>query len=296
MQNNIICSYNPTLINKDDNKGDHGRQWVNGEFTVEELMTLICVGGYAISSQVHNGHRTTDNFLKTNIIMIDVDNGMSLAEALSDPICHDSLLAYYISPSCTEDKQKFRLIFKLPFVLQEGELVSMLRVALNDIFNGDTVTTDPCRLFYGNNSNLIDINNLAPLQIYDNELTEDQVVLLIAYAETIEPAVKEVPYAEPICFNNEVMSTAKRQYLIRELKKVDLSDYGVWRNLACAMQAGGMSVDDYHSVSQCSKNECIKTWNSMAKDHSGKKITAGTLWYMVGGRDKYNKARATGEI
>ena len=65
-----------------------------------------------------------------------------------------------ISPNCTPSNQKFRLLFKLPFILCEGELVTEIRKSLNYIYNGDKATIDPCRLFYGNNNNFI-VGNLT---------------------------------------------------------------------------------------------------------------------------------------
>ncbi len=288
----IYFSYNPNIVNKNDNEENLGKGWLNTETTVSELFEYITVNGYAVTSQVKDGHRKSDNFIQTNIILIDVDGGLVLKEALSK--LSYSLLGYYVSPSCTHLKQKFRLVFKTPYSITDAETVSKLRLALNHIYKGDPSTTDCCRLFYGNNKNKVKCDGLPFSEIFGHELTIKQVNALIKGAETLTH--KRYGSGDTYISDNEIPTEWMRAYIIDKLRLVDLSDYHIWRNLACAMQDQNLDLCDFIAVSSCSIEDCTKTWNAMLKNKPQSQITAGTLWHMIGGRQGYYSARANNKI
>ena len=68
------CSVNPELINKNESgdKRKLAEGFENESPTCEELM-LAVYHGMAISYQYHGGQRKTENFICTDIALVDID-------------------------------------------------------------------------------------------------------------------------------------------------------------------------------------------------------------------------------
>lgn len=283
----IYYSTNPTLINKDDFNGNHGHGWENIETTGEDLFEVLCFEGWAVSTQLKSEWRVLHQFSKTNLIMVDIDYGLSLDDALNHPIYKEYGYGYYLTATHTQQAHRFRLLFITNNIIADAKNVSKLRNALNDIFGGDKQCKDAVRLFYGNNNQLSD--NKYPLcGINEKYLNNDAVAVLLDFAETIDEKVptKTTTY---ITYSSHT-SSFKTRYIVEQLKKVDLSKYETWFRVACGMKSAGFDVADFIQVSSCPEKDCKKTWDSIGS-YSGNKITEGTLWHMIGGRDNYYRWR-----
>lgn len=119
----------------------------NVEFTVQELADHINQG-HPLCAQ-HQGRRTQANFLCSDIVAVDIDDGMRLEEALVHPYVQQHAAILYTTPSHTDENHRFRIIFALPRTITD---VAEMRAAYTGLiykFGGDESCKDACRLFFG---------------------------------------------------------------------------------------------------------------------------------------------------
>jgi hypothetical protein len=147
----VKVAVNPNFSNKiprDGNTRFFSEEWMNGEFTVEDFITII-KNGWAYCSQL-TGTRKKENYLLSNIVSIDIDSGHKINEILEDDFIKKHLSILYTTTNHTIDDHRFRLIFICEDDIEDSELQRRINQALTYKFNGDRSTTDPARPFFGN--------------------------------------------------------------------------------------------------------------------------------------------------
>lgn len=146
----------------------------------DEFINII-KRGFAFSPSVYQkSYRNANNFIKCDILAIDVDNtklvdkldensnvvkdekGRIVQEKVYEPkltleeaMAHEFIKNYgliYTSPSHTEEWNRYRVVFFLPITIDDGELVKQLLREINEILGNvvDSGCIDYARLFYGN--------------------------------------------------------------------------------------------------------------------------------------------------
>lgn len=105
--------------------------------------------GHAFSFQFAEAYRKSENFLCSDIIAADIDDGMTLDEAMTDPFILDNACLLYTTASHTPEDHRFRLIFQLPHTVTDPEVLRALLRGLVRKFPADKANTDPARQFYG---------------------------------------------------------------------------------------------------------------------------------------------------
>lgn len=143
--------------------------------TLEELAKSI-LDGWAFSYQFIDEKRNKDNFIATDILAIDVDNGYSISEVLKNPIVSAYCSLLYTTFNHTPDHHKYRLIFVLPRTITHADELRAANVALAHRLQGDLSATDPARMFYGNTE--------ANIQFLGKELTNEYLDELIQDSKT----------------------------------------------------------------------------------------------------------------
>ena len=176
-----LVSVNSLCINKPEKTHDGKPDWrkvarnfVNKAFALDEFKAEI-KAGHAFTTQLrkefekdgkethHPLHRISTNFLRSNVVCIDIDERMTIALAESDEFvqrhCSFGYTTFHHqkekpSPSggpSTPACDRFRLVFRLEEPISDSESYVALVVALINRFHGsDESCKDPCRLFYGN--------------------------------------------------------------------------------------------------------------------------------------------------
>lgn len=157
----------------------------NGEFTIEELAQAINEG-YAYSYQFYGEVRKSENFKATDIVSVDVDKGMTIEEALSNPIVSHYCSLLYTTPRHTPDRHRFRLVFVLPRTVTDPKEIRAVSRALTRRLTGDMSATDAARFFHGS-------YNSEP-QIFDREISANFLEELIADGDA-EPAGEYQTYS-----------------------------------------------------------------------------------------------------
>jgi len=112
------CSVNPFLINKNI-KNDvrfYKTGFQNFELKAQKLIDAVQTGGFAISYQYQGDPptRSSDNFLCTDFVAVDVDGNRTIDNALADPLVKNNALFIYTTVHHTPDDHRYRIVFGLP--------------------------------------------------------------------------------------------------------------------------------------------------------------------------------------
>jgi hypothetical protein len=168
----LRLSVNRALINKNEAENNslfsHG--WENVELTPTELASEINLG-HAYTCEL-SGPRNTGNFVRSDVLSVDIDQDISIFEAKKHPFAQQHLTILYTTPNHTVSRHRFRLVFALPRAI---EVPQEMRAALRSLalrFNGDRSATDPARIFYGSRGS-------SP-EVYDRAISPQALDDLIA--------------------------------------------------------------------------------------------------------------------
>jgi hypothetical protein len=163
-------SINKNIINKNETKAHQSKDFEALDLNVDEFVAYINAG-YAFSYQFENNHRKAENFICSDIIAADFDDGMTLEEALNNQffINHASFL--YTTTSHTADNNRFRVVFQLPNTITDKDLIRSAQTGLARKFPADIRSVDAARQFYGSKN--------CTSHIFDKLLSEENLNELI---------------------------------------------------------------------------------------------------------------------
>lgn len=163
---------NQRLINKNDRNdtGAFSEGWMDFEVTIKELAGAIAKG-FAFCAQMKGGTRKAANFKQCGFLAVDIDDGLPLEQIETVDIVKSSATMIYTTASHTEDAHRYRIVFALAEpILDRAEYAAALR-SLVLRTSGDIASTDPARIFYGNDQ--------AGMEFADRGLSREQVRELI---------------------------------------------------------------------------------------------------------------------
>lgn len=144
-------SVNPELINKitplDSRFMAEGFISVDG--TIEDLAQAV-QDGWAISYQFFDQKRKKENFIATDFLAVDVDDGWCISDALKNPVISSYCSLLYTTSGHSLDHHRYRLVFVLPRTITDPNELKAASVALAQRLHGDMAATDAARMFYGN--------------------------------------------------------------------------------------------------------------------------------------------------
>lgn len=152
MKNRVVrVSIRFDIMNKasDEQLRRTGYGWENHALTVDELRGHIAKG-FPFTHQFANGRRLTENFLGADILIADIDKGMTVDEALEHPFVKDHATFLYTTVSHTALNHRLRIIFLLGRRVVDGEGYKALYESLLNIIPTDPATKSCATLFFGN--------------------------------------------------------------------------------------------------------------------------------------------------
>lgn len=142
-------SINDKIINKNETQQrSQSKGFKPFDLTPAQLADHIA-RGHAFSFQFADSYRKSENFLCSDIIAADIDDGMTLEEAMNDRFILDNACLLYTTASHTPEEHRFRLIFQLPHTVTDAEQMRSVLRGLVRKFPADKANTDPARQFYG---------------------------------------------------------------------------------------------------------------------------------------------------
>jgi hypothetical protein len=135
-------------------------QFMNYNINPEDFYNAVAVEGYPFCiAQLEEDtfgycHRHKPGFKSSEVIALDIDNEdpdnyWPYEDALLDPFVIKNALFIYTTPSHTRDKNRLRIVFKLPHTITDPGEVVKLNKALNYKFKGDTATVCCVQSFFG---------------------------------------------------------------------------------------------------------------------------------------------------
>lgn len=146
----MLLAINKRIIDKNilGDKKANAEGWENIDPTPKELASLI-KAGFAFCPQLNGGYRKGSNFECAGYIAADIDIGMTLEEALAHDFVTQHASILYTTPSHTMEANRFRIVFELETPITDPEKMRWAMSGIGKKFNGDPVTKDACRMFYG---------------------------------------------------------------------------------------------------------------------------------------------------
>lgn len=115
--------------------------------TEDELMEIICHNAW--SPFRFEKYRRMDDFISTDIIAFDIDDGMDIGEA-EQVVNKLGLTALCLpSPSHKEEHHKFRLLFPLSRTIYDMQEFYSTYAKLAENFPVDPQCKDSCRFYFG---------------------------------------------------------------------------------------------------------------------------------------------------
>jgi hypothetical protein len=172
----LLLSVHPDIVDKDvSNNRLYSEGWKNVELTPEDLAHSI-KDGHPYCVQLLYGYRDKQHFMASDIASLDIDSGMSIAEALEIPIVRDHATILYTTVRHQPETPRFRIIFVLPRTITDAkEMETVLRALHLRVGAGDRNTLDAAHMFFGNRQ--------AELMLFDREISSELLAELIAQGQ-----------------------------------------------------------------------------------------------------------------
>jgi hypothetical protein len=156
----------------------------NVDMTPQELIAHVSAG-YPFCAEHKNGRRKAENFTASDVLAVDVDDGLSLDEALAHSYIKDKCSFLYTTPSHTPEQHRFRLVFEIENTITDANDMEHALTGLVAKVGGDKACTDACRMFFGNDQ--------ASVTLIGNKLSNDDVAELIVFGKELNSAWEATP-------------------------------------------------------------------------------------------------------
>ncbi|SFV16541.1 plasmid replication protein, CyRepA1 family [Pseudoduganella namucuonensis] len=145
-------------------------EFVNVDINIDELAKHIKLG-HPFCAQ-HHPIRNSQNFTCAGYLAVDIDNGMTLADALENDWVKKYAALVYVTWSHTKEHNRFRIVFELARIITDAQEMRAAFIGLIRKFGGDGACKDVCRIFYGSkDGQQFMLGNMLPDEILD-ELIE----------------------------------------------------------------------------------------------------------------------------
>jgi hypothetical protein len=250
-----------------------GRGWQNIESDWESIFELITVDGYATSAELSGDRRAEETFVSRELVMIDIDSGMSIQQLLDDDFYKQYSAGYYTTPSHREELPRFRIMFRLQTPIVDSTRLQKLNKMLLKVFvQADAACKDATRIFYGS-------PDCSAKQMTSTIIADDTVEAFVQAYDQQEQEQMQNRWS----YDRSELTDESKKKIIELLKSTYVGEYATWRNIGWGLKAGGFSVDDFCYVTQGMMTQ--KT-NRMAIDvwsagRASGNITMGTvIWFI----------------
>lgn len=168
------------------------RDCENVSVTLAELAAIVN-NGHPFCAQ-HRDSRMNENFICSDVLAVDIDDGMTMSEAMENEFVKQHAGFIYPTPSHTPEHHRFRIVFQTDRTITDPAEMTAAYQGLIRKFGGDEACKDACRAFYGSEgSNPIMLGNVLP---------NDQLDQLIALGR------------DPASIPDKTSSTGKKSYAI----------------------------------------------------------------------------------
>jgi len=253
-----------------------GWGWMNIEADWPDVFRLITEDGVATSAELSSENRKEANFVSRQLIMVDIDSGMTIPELLDNEFYNIYGAGFYATPSFTAELHKFRIMFILEQPETDAGRLRKLNRGLLKVFEqADEACKDPTRIFYGT-------PNCQLYEQRDRLLTNDAVAVLIELVEQQDAAEAE-RMAEYANTEYPPLNDERRQKILTLLRGCFVGQYAIWRNIGWGLKAGGFSLQDFQMVTagmmnQKTPEDAAKIWRAGSANGA---VTMGSVIHFL---------------
>jgi len=211
-----------------DKQVNLGYGWMNIEAEWNDVFELITTDGYATSSELSSDNRKDENYISRQLIMVDIDDGMTISQLLNNEFYNEYGAGFYTTARHTDTHHRFRIMFVTEEPVTDNQVMKKLIRGLLVVYNnGDISCKDASRLYYG-------IPNCLIKENQGKILTKDMMIQLALLVDDIEneEAKKYVNTFEPTTIDETFVD----ELLSRISNKVGSlrGDYNQWLTIAWA--------------------------------------------------------------
>jgi len=252
-----------------------GYGWLTIDATWEDAFNLITVDGCATSSALNSDNRKEATFESRQIVMVDIDDGMSILDLFDNEFYNAYGAGFYSTPSFTPEKHKFRICFVLDYAEKDAARLRRITRGLLRVYEqADEACKDPTRIFYGNPNCTIkeSTNRLLPRDIADYLIS-----IIDAEEEEQLAAMQHTPRVD------YEMTDERKKKILDLLSTIYLGNYQLWRNVGWGLRAGGFTLQDYQYVTQFlmskkTPSDAAAVWRAGRDDGA---ITMGSVIHLL---------------
>jgi len=271
-------SINPRIVSKIDKDLLRDIEstpcWQSVDVTPAEAFELIATHGFASTCELKNNVRRESNYASRQLFMIDVDDGMTIQELLTNDFYNAYGAGFYATSSFTPEHHKFRILFITESVIDSARLSRLVIQGLRLVYpESDRACVDPARLFYGNAG--------CVLKEFTGRILPDDVVAALV-TEAMEQQEQRTVVEHSLTDFKE-KSAQEVVELLKELRRwyPDLS-YAPRRDVTWAV-AGNLGPAETVSIMRSLWPDNNKTvaYEQFIKDHKRVAITLGTIYHMI---------------
>ena len=150
----ISFSIHPSIKNKPSSwVREYATNWKKVTGTLDDLRKHVMNGSAFVAASMTGPDRTSAAFESSSLAVVDVDHGLTVDEFLKHPLASKAAWVYTTtSHDPANDKERFRVIFRLPDVITDPDLYKEIVTVLVKKTHADEACTDCCRTFYGNDN------------------------------------------------------------------------------------------------------------------------------------------------
>jgi hypothetical protein len=132
--------------------------WQRRDLSAAELLQHWASGGAWIAAAMTSARRSSEAFAFSELAVVDIDHGLRLEDFGQLPLAAQAL-AVYTTASHTDESHRFRVIFRLPWRMEDSDLYQVLITLLIRELGGDGSCSDACRIFYSCNTGVQQLLN-----------------------------------------------------------------------------------------------------------------------------------------
>jgi hypothetical protein len=205
--------------------GQYNNAFKNVDINAEELARSV-KKGYAFCAQHKNGWREGSNFTEAGFLAVDIDDGLTVQNALNDEFVQTYASILYTTIRHTDEFQRFRIIFELDKAITDAAILRDAVTGLIQRFGGDTACGDVCHMFYGSSTS-------TPLVI-GKILPVDQIDELVVRAKESRTAVASMAWDKKRSNTRSILVLPKDTMVKMESgKSIKLADGHVGVRIFC---------------------------------------------------------------
>lgn len=253
-----------------------GYNWLTVDLDWPSIFELITVDGCATSAELTCDNRKDANFVSRELLMVDIDSGMTIPELFNDDFYNLYGAGFYATPSHTLDHHRFRIMFRTETPITDNQRVKQTIMALMRLYDhADIACKDSTRIFYGTiNCEYKKITTkVLPDQVIDVLVAEE----LRIQAESRPSEVVEYPPA----------TTQEVKDLADQLKQLypELDTYALWTSVCWAFcntvgYSDGIQLMKYHWPEKVAGEYD----NLVSAPAGGNRYTIGTVRWLIAQR------------